>query len=68
GGGPTGVELAGTIIELAHDTLRGEFRNIDTRQTRVVLIEAGDRILANFAPKLSDYASKALERLGVTAR
>src|SRR6478735_12702250 len=66
GGGPTGVELAGTIVELAHDTLRGEFRNIDTRQTRVVLIEAGDRILANFAPKLSDYASKALERLGVT--
>lgn len=66
GGGPTGVELAGTIVELAHDTLRGEFRNIDTRQTRVVLIEAGDRILANFAPKLSDYARKALERLGVT--
>src|SRR5881392_1212947 len=49
GGGPTGVELAGTIVELAHDTLRGEFRSIDTRQARVVLIEAGDRILANFA-------------------
>ncbi|TGT44505.1 NAD(P)/FAD-dependent oxidoreductase [Mesorhizobium sp. M8A.F.Ca.ET.165.01.1.1] len=65
GGGPTGVELAGTIAELAHDTLRGEFRNIDTRQTRVVLIEAGDSILANFAPKLSNYAGKALERLGV---
>src|SRR5438128_149577 len=43
GGGPTGVELAGTIVELAHDTLRGEFRNIDTRETRVVVIEAGDR-------------------------
>lgn len=66
GGGPTGVELAGTIVELAHDMLRGEFRNFDTRQTRVVLIEAGDRILPNFAPELSDYASKALERLGVT--
>ncbi|MBZ9821756.1 NAD(P)/FAD-dependent oxidoreductase [Mesorhizobium sp. CA4] len=66
GGGPTGVELAGTIVELANDTLRGEFRNIDTRQARVVLIEAGDRILANFAPQLSDYARKALERLGVT--
>lgn len=66
GGGPTGVELAGTIVELAHDTLRGEFRNIDTREARVVLIEAGDRILANFAPQLSDYARKALERLGVT--
>lgn len=66
GGGPTGVELAGTIVELAHDMLRGEFRNFDTRQTRVVLIEAGDRILPNFAPELSDYASKALERLRVT--
>ncbi|MDX8539418.1 NAD(P)/FAD-dependent oxidoreductase [Mesorhizobium abyssinicae] len=66
GGGPTGVELAGTIAELALDTLRDEFRNIDTRQTRVVLIEAGDRILANFAPQLSAYAQKALERLGVT--
>ncbi|MDX8478652.1 NAD(P)/FAD-dependent oxidoreductase [Mesorhizobium sp. VK24D] len=66
GGGPTGVELAGTIVELAHDTLRGEFRNIDTRQARVVLIEAGDRILANFAPELSAYAQKALLRLGVT--
>lgn len=66
GGGPTGVELAGTIVELAHETLRGEFRNIDTRQARVVLVEAGDRILANFAPELSDYARKALERRGVT--
>ncbi|MDX8436556.1 NAD(P)/FAD-dependent oxidoreductase [Mesorhizobium abyssinicae] len=66
GGGPTGVELAGTIAELAHDTLRDEFRNIDTRQTRVVLIEAGDRVLSNFAPQLSAYAQKALERLGVT--
>lgn len=66
GGGPTGVELAGTIAELAHDTLRGEFRNIDTRETRVVLIEAGDRILPNFRPGLSAYAKTALERLGVT--
>jgi len=64
GGGPTGVELAGTIVELAHETLRGEFRNIDTREARVVLVEAGDRILANFAPELSDYARKALERRG----
>ncbi len=66
GGGPTGVELAGTIAELAHETLHGEFRNIDTRQTRVILIEAGDRILPNFAPELSHYAKRALERLGVT--
>jgi NADH dehydrogenase len=66
GGGPTGVELAGTIAELAHDTLRGEFRNIDTQGTRVILIEAGERILSNFRPELSAYAKSALERLGVT--
>ena len=68
GGGPTGVELAGTIGELAHDTLRGEFRNIDTRDAAVVLVEAGDRILPAFKPELSDYARTALERLGVTVR
>ena len=66
GGGPTGVELAGTIAELAHVTLRGEFRNIDTAKTRVVLVEAGERVLAAFKPALSDYARSALERLGVT--
>lgn len=66
GGGPTGVELAGTIAELAHDTLSGEFRNIDPGTARVVLIEAGERILAGFKPELSAYARKALERLGVT--
>ena len=66
GGGPTGVELAGTIAELAHDTLAGEFRNIDPGEARVVLIEAGERLLAGFKPELSAYAKKALERLGVT--
>jgi NADH dehydrogenase len=66
GGGPTGVELAGTIAELAHVTLPGEFRNIDTRETKVVLVEAGDRILPAFKPELSAYAKTALERLGVT--
>jgi NADH dehydrogenase len=66
GGGPTGVELAGTIAELAHETLREEFRNIDTREARVVLIEAGERVLAGFKPVLSAYARTALERLGVT--
>ncbi|MEQ1944516.1 NAD(P)/FAD-dependent oxidoreductase [Mesorhizobium sp. VNQ89] len=66
GGGPTGVELAGTIAELARDTLVGEFRNIDTRTTRVVLIEAGSRILPGFKPELSTYAKQALEKLGVT--
>lgn len=66
GGGPTGVELAGTIAELARDTLRGEFRNIDTREARVILIEAGARILPGFKPELSAYAKSALEKLGVT--
>ncbi len=66
GGGPTGVELAGTIAELARDTLAGEFRNIDPGTARVVLIEAGERVLAGFKPELSAYAKKALERLGVT--
>ena len=66
GGGPTGVELAGTIAELARDTLRGECRNIDTRDARVVLIEAGERVLSGFRPELSAYAGSALEKLGVT--
>lgn len=68
GAGPTGVELAGTIAELAHDTLRGDFRNFDTRSARVVLIEAGPRILAGFTPDLSAYAERALARLGVEIR
>jgi NADH dehydrogenase len=65
GAGPTGVELAGTIAELARTTLVGDFRNIDTRQSRVVLIEAGPRVLAAFAEELSAYAHRALEKLGV---
>jgi NADH dehydrogenase len=65
GGGPTGVELAGTIVELAHQNLRREFRRIDTRRARVVLIEAGPRILPSFAEDLSAYAHASLQRLGV---
>jgi NADH dehydrogenase len=65
GGGPTGVELAGTIAELARTTLAGDFRNIDTQMTRVVLIEAGTRVLAGFPEDLSIYAQRALESLGV---
>jgi NADH:ubiquinone reductase (H+-translocating) len=65
GAGPTGVELAGTIAELAHDTLIGDFRNIDTSKTRVVLIEAGSRVLAGFPDELSAYAQASLERIGV---
>ncbi|WP_431322580.1 NAD(P)/FAD-dependent oxidoreductase [Rhizobium sp. YTU87027] len=65
GAGPTGVELAGIIAELARKTLPREFRNIDTRKTRVVLVEAGPRVLPTFAEELSAYASKALQELGV---
>ncbi|MEJ5022126.1 NAD(P)/FAD-dependent oxidoreductase [Ochrobactrum vermis] len=68
GGGPTGVELAGIIAELAKQTIWPEFRNIDTRETRVMLLEAGPRILAAFPEDLSDYALKALEKLGVEVR
>ena len=65
GAGPTGVELAGTIAELAHHTLAADFRKIDTRKARVVLIEAGPRVLAGFADDLSAYAQRSLERIGV---
>jgi NADH dehydrogenase len=65
GGGATGVELAGAIIELARITLRDDFRRINPKDARVVLIEAGPRVLANFAPKMSAYADKALRELGV---
>jgi NADH dehydrogenase len=65
GAGPTGVELAGTIAELAHDTLPPDFRNIDTNTARVVLIEAGSRVLAGFPDELSAYAQRSLESLGV---
>jgi len=65
GGGPTGVELAGAIAELAHVNLPQEFRNIDTRLARIVLIEAGPRILPTFTEELSAYAKAALEQMGV---
>ena len=65
GGGPTGVELAGTIAELARKTLPSDFRNIDTARARVVLIEAGPRVLAGYPDSLSDYARRSLEALGV---
>jgi NADH:quinone reductase (non-electrogenic) len=65
GAGPTGVELAGTIAELAQHTLPSDFRNIDTHKARVVLIEAGPRVLAGFADDLSAYAQKSLQEIGV---
>jgi len=65
GAGPTGVELAGAITDLAQHTLRHEFRSIRPEEARVVLIEAGNKVLANFRENLSAYALKALEKLGV---
>src|ERR1041384_573557 len=57
--------MAGTIADLAKDTLPPDFRNIDTLKTRVVLIEAGPRVLAGFPEDLSSYAQRALEEIGV---
>ena len=65
GGGPTGVELAGTLAEIARHTLRDEFRNIDPASARVRLVEAGPRVLASFPEDLSARARRQLERLGV---
>ncbi len=65
GGGPTGVELAGAIGEMSRYTLAQDFRNINPKQARIILIEAGPRILPSFAPELAGKASRALENLGV---
>lgn len=65
GGGPTGVEMAGAIAELARQALVEDFRKIDPAQARVLLIEAGQRLLPSFPVKLSRHASTALQRLGV---
>jgi NADH dehydrogenase len=66
GAGPTGVELAGQIAEIARDTLPRSFRSSDPRQARILLIEAPDRALTGFPPDLSASAKRSLERLGVT--
>jgi NADH dehydrogenase len=68
GGGPTGVELAGTLAEIARHTLHGEFRRADPRSARVLLLEAGPRVLSNFPESLSEKARTQLERLGVEVR
>jgi NADH:ubiquinone reductase (H+-translocating) len=65
GGGPTGVELAGAIAELAYQTLKEDFRKIDTSEARILLLEGMDRILPPFAPELSQTAEKSLKELGV---
>jgi NADH:ubiquinone reductase (H+-translocating) len=66
GAGPTGVEMAGQIGELARDTLRREFRKIDPRKARILLVEAADRVLTTFPASLSAKAARSLQRLGVT--
>lgn len=66
GGGPTGVELAGALGEISRYTLSKDFRNINPGRTRIILIEAGKRILPSFKPELSEYAARELEKLGVT--
>jgi NADH dehydrogenase len=68
GAGPTGVELAGAIKEIAGRTIPKDYRHIDTRTTRVLLFEAGDRVLPSFSPRLSARAHRDLERLGVEVR
>lgn len=65
GGGPTGVELAGALAEIARHTLRNEFDTIDPESARIVLLEAGPTILPTFPPSLRDAARRALRRLGV---
>lgn len=66
GGGPTGVELAGAIAELAYNTLKKDFRNIDTTETKILLLEGMDRILPPYPPELSAKAAESLAHLGVT--
>jgi NADH:quinone reductase (non-electrogenic) len=65
GAGPTGVEMAGQIAEIAHDSAR-DFRRADTASARVLLVEAADRVLTGFPPSLSARAARALQKLGVT--
>ena len=68
GGGPTGAELAGALGEIARDTLRRDFRSISSRDARIILIEANDRVLTNYPPGRSRSAERQLRRLGVDVR
>ncbi len=68
GGGPTGVELAGSIAEMARHALKGEFRHIEPASARVILVEGLERVLPGFPPKLSEWARKDLESMGVEVR
>lgn len=68
GGGPTGVELAGAIAEMARNTLKRDFKTIDATHAKVILVQSGDRILKQFPDPLSQYSKSALEDLGVEVR
>ncbi|BAZ06672.1 NAD(P)/FAD-dependent oxidoreductase [Calothrix sp. NIES-3974] len=68
GGGPTGVELAGAIAELAYKTLKEDFRDIDTSETKVILLQGADRVLPSLAPQLSKAAAESLEKIGASVR
>ncbi|HEX8242295.1 MAG TPA: NAD(P)/FAD-dependent oxidoreductase, partial [Longimicrobium sp.] len=68
GAGPTGVEMAGAVAEIARKSLTRDFRHIDPSSARIILIEGGPRVLAAYHPDLSAYARRALERVGVTVR
>ncbi len=68
GGGPTGIEMAGALAEIAHETLRNEFHSINPSDARIILIQSGERILPTYPPELSAKASAMLEALGVTIR
>jgi len=68
GGGPTGVELAGSLAEMARHALKGEFRHIEPAAARVILVEGLERVLPGFPPKLSEWARKDLDSMGVEVR
>src|SRR4051812_37385077 len=68
GGGPTGVEMAGALREIAADDIQKDFRNIDTGTSRIILMQGGDRLLPQFAPVLSERAKRDLESMGVEVR
>ena len=68
GGGPTGVEITGSLCEIAHFTLNKEFKNIDPKNTKIILIEAGNRILSAFSEKLSEQALKDLKNIGALVK
>src|SRR5262245_54911196 len=68
GGGPTGVELAGAIGEIARTTMVHDFRRIDPRSAKILLVEGADRILTAYPPPLPQRAVRSLQRLGATTR